>query len=141
MRMTSFSATRRYVNGGVVHLDLAGEVRGAADANDLAMLIFDALMLDFADELIIDLDAVGFLDAAGVGALVCGYEAAVECRVVYRVVHAREQPRQALLATGMLEVLADSQDIGAVLLALVTLPDPKLPDGRLTVLPAKDQRP
>jgi anti-anti-sigma regulatory factor len=92
------------VDGAVVHLDLAGEVRGTATANQLATLIVDAVVVDIADELIIDLGAVGFLDAAGVWALFCGYETALQCGIVYRVVHAGGQPCRAFLAIGILDV-------------------------------------
>jgi anti-anti-sigma factor len=136
---SSFSATKRCVNGAVVQLDLVGEVRGTA-VHQLATLILDAIVVDLADELVIDLDAVGFLDPAEVWALICGYEAAVECGTLYRVVNARDQVHHALEATGMMDVLADSQDIGAVLLALLTLPDPGCPDTHVSALPARGQQ-
>jgi len=129
MTVTAFSATKRCVNGAVVRLDLAGEVRGPV-LRQLATLIVDAVVVDLTDELVIDLDAVSFLDPAGVGVLIWGYEAAMDCGTLYRVVNPRDQVHRALAAIGMVDVLADSQDIGAVLLALLTLPDPDGPDRR-----------
>ena len=104
------------------------------------MLIIDAIVVDLADELVIDLGAVGFLDPAGVWVLIGGYEAAMDCGTVYRVVNARDQVHHALDAIGMVEVLADSQDVGAVLLALAALPDPGCPDGQASVLPPRGYR-
>ena len=129
MAVTAFSATKRCVNGEVVRLDLAGEVRGPV-VHQLATLIVDAVVVDLPDELIIDLDAVSFLDTTGVGVLIWGYGAAMDCGTLYRVVNARDQVHHALAAIGMVEVLADPQDIGAVLLALLTLPNPDGPDRR-----------
>ena len=58
----------------------------------LAMLTIEATVVDVADELVIDLQAVSFLDPAGVRMLLVGYEAAMECGTVYRVVNAPQQP-------------------------------------------------
>lgn len=121
--VTAFAAAKRYVDGVVVQLDLAGEVRGAG-VYQLVALICDVIVDDVADELIIDLDAVNSLDPVGVWVLICGYEVTMECGIVYRVLNPRGQARQALQAAGMLEVLADSEDVGAMLLALASLPDP-----------------
>jgi anti-sigma B factor antagonist len=137
--VTSFSATKRCVNGGVFRLDLVGEVRGAA-VDQLATLMIDAIVVDRAEELVIDLDAVSFLDAAGVWTLICGYAAAVEGDTLYRVVNARDQVHNSLQATGMLDVLADSQDVAAILLALLALPDPGYPDTHVSGLPGRGQQ-
>jgi anti-anti-sigma factor len=124
MTVRSFSAHKHGAGSAGVRLDLAGEVRGTA-ANNLAVIVLDAIVVDSADEVYVDLDAVTYLDGAGVLALVCGYVAAVECGTTYRVVNARGQVYRALQATGTLDALADSEDLGALLLALLTLPPVK----------------
>ncbi len=116
--------TRRCVDGAVVRLHLAGEVRGPA-AGQLLALVLATVVVERADDLVIDLDAVGFLDPTGVWALLYGYGAAVEYGTVYRVLNAHGQPHRALRATGMLDVLRDSQDTGAALVALALLPRPR----------------
>jgi anti-anti-sigma factor len=121
MMVRSFSANKRCLGGASVRLELAGDVRGAV-AELLTPMIFDAIVADWADELHVDLDAVTYLDSAGVMALVCGYVAAVECGSVYRVVNARGQVLRTLEAIGVMEVLANSEDLGALVLALLTLP-------------------
>jgi anti-anti-sigma regulatory factor len=84
--------------------------------------------MDFADEVVVDLDAVRALDTAGVCVLIWAHHAAVEWGSVYRVVNAHGQVHRALLATGMQAVLADSEDIGALLLALLALPPASIQD-------------
>jgi anti-sigma B factor antagonist len=121
MMPRSFSANKRCVSGASVRLELAGDVRGMV-AELLTAMILDAIVTDLADEVHVDLDGVTFLDHSGVLALVCGYVAAVEFGTAYRVVNAREQVHRTLRATGVLDALADSNDLGALLLALLTLP-------------------
>jgi anti-anti-sigma regulatory factor len=59
-----------------LRVDLAGDLRGAAVVEVLLMLL-EAIVVDRADELVIDLDAVACLGSAGLAALVCGYVTAV----------------------------------------------------------------
>ena len=125
--MTAFAAGDRSVDGGGVRLELCGDLRGAV-VNQVATLILDAVVVDLVDELIVDLDGVGFVDTAGLRVLLGCYEVAIECGTLYRVINAHGQVHDALAAIGMVDVLADSEDIGAVLLALAILPDPGGPD-------------
>ncbi len=53
-----------------------------------------------------------------------GYVNAIEYGTTCRVVNAHDHVRKALQATSILEVLADSDDIGSLLLALLALPAP-----------------
>ncbi|WP_157631905.1 STAS domain-containing protein [Catelliglobosispora koreensis] len=122
--MRSFSVNKRCVGGSSVRLELAGDVRGVA-AEQLTPMILEAIVAGWADELHVDLDAVTYLDGAGVLALVCGYVAAVECGSAYRVVNARGQAQRTLEATGVVEMLADSEDLGALVLALLSRPPRK----------------
>lgn len=122
-----FTSTKQYVTDTVVRLQLAGEVRGPK-VNQLGMSIIESIVMDFADEVVVDLDAVRALDTAGVCVLIWAHHAAVEWGSVYRVVNAHGQVHRALLATGMQGVLADSEDIGALLLALLALPPASIQD-------------
>jgi anti-anti-sigma regulatory factor len=75
--------------------------------------------VDRPDELIIDLDAVVRLSTGTLAALICGYVTAIEYGTSYRVVNAHDEVRQAMQATGTLDMLADSEDTGALLLAVL----------------------
>lgn len=121
--MRQFTASKFHGDGANVRLDFAGDIRGDA-SSQLATMVLEALFVDLADELQVDLGAAGYLDRAGVAALVSGYVAAVESGAIYRVVNARGQVQRTLRAKGLLDMLADSQDLGALLLALLTMPPP-----------------
>ena len=83
-------------------------------------MILEAIIVDLADELIIDLDAVVCLSVAGLEALIAGYRTAIEYGTSYRVVNAHALGRRGMLTTETLDMLADSNDIGALLLALLS---------------------
>lgn len=101
-----------------VRLDLAGEIVGAAVAH-VRLMILEAIIIDRPAELVIDLNAVSWLSAPGLAALVCGYVTAVDYGTSYRVVNAHAEVRRTMQATGTLDMLADSDDIAALLLALL----------------------
>lgn len=82
-------------------------------------MLLEVIVVDRPDELIIDLDAVVRLSTAALAALICGYVAAIEYGTSYRVVNAHGEVRQAMQATGILDMLADSDDTRALLLALL----------------------
>lgn len=113
----------RLVGDAVILLDLAGELRGA-DVVTLQGMIFEAILGRLPDELVVNLDGVSFLSGEGRWVLVSGYVVAIEYGVSYRVVNARDQARSTLEVNRTLDVLADSDDLGALVAALLTLPAP-----------------
>jgi len=90
----------------------------------LQTMIFGAITEEWADELIVDLDGVDFLGAEGHWVLVSGYVVAVEYGTTYRVVNAGGQVLAGLQANRTSDMLADSHDLGALLLALLSRPAP-----------------
>ena len=106
-------------DGGTVTLRLVGNLQGGV-ACRLALIAVEVLVVDRPDVLVIDLGAVSSIGAAGVEALVLGYAVAIEHGTVYRVVGAHGQVRRTLQTTGVLDVLADSEDIGSLVLALLS---------------------
>jgi Low affinity iron permease len=62
---------------------------------------------------------VSWLDEAGLTALVWGYAAAIDYGSTYRVINSQGRVRRVLRATGTLDVLADSDDLGALLVAVL----------------------
>jgi anti-anti-sigma regulatory factor len=82
---------------------------------------------DPLDALLVDLDAVVALDVAAVTALMAGYAAAVEWGTVYRVQGSHDPVRCVLDDAGVLDVLADSDDLAALLVAVLRLPYPDDP--------------
>jgi anti-anti-sigma regulatory factor len=113
-------------DGRVVRLDLVGDLRQTA-AEPLCSALVTMLEAEPLDELLVGLDAVVALDVAGVTALMAGYVAAVDCGTVYRVRGAHGPVRRVLHDTGTLDVLADSDDLAALLLAVLKLPEPDNP--------------
>jgi anti-anti-sigma regulatory factor len=91
---------------------------GAA-AVQLRLMLLEAIVVDRPDELIIDLDAVVRVRADGLSALIGGYVTAIEYGTSYRVLNAHDEVRQAMLDTGTLDILADSDDTGALLLVML----------------------
>jgi anti-anti-sigma factor len=118
--VTSWATVHRG-DGAGVRLDLGGDLCGTAVAR-LRLVLLEVIVVDRPDELIIDLDVVRCLSVTGVGALMCGYVTAIEYGTSYRVVNAHGEVRHAMLATGTLDVLTDSDDTGALLAIMLTLP-------------------
>jgi hypothetical protein len=79
------------------------------------------ILIDKPDELQISLDAVSDLIDPGVLALMSGYVVAIDYGTQYRVMRARNQVRAGLRALGILDALRDSDDLGALLLAVLTV--------------------
>ncbi|MCW6008221.1 hypothetical protein K1W54_27300 [Micromonospora sp. CPCC 205371] len=112
--------TRR-VGDASISLDLVGELRGP-DVVTLQTMIFQAIIEGLADELVVDLDGVDFLGADGHQVLVSGYVVAAEYGTTYRVINARAQVLATLQANQTADMLADSRDLGALLLAVLSRP-------------------
>ncbi|MCU1685936.1 MAG: hypothetical protein JWQ81_6675 [Amycolatopsis sp.] len=91
------------------------------------LLITEAILLHRPDALVIDLRHVVALSITGIRTLLTGYLTAIDRGTSYRVLHAHGQARHIMLATGTVDVLADSDDLGALLLAVLALPAPSAP--------------
>ena len=94
------------VSDAVLRLAIIGEV----DVNTAAILIDTTTKLITAGhitELIIDLDAVTFLDAAGISSLVRGHNVAAACDVAHRVTNAHDRVYKVLDITGVLRLLTE----------------------------------
>jgi anti-anti-sigma factor len=105
-------------DSGTVTLRLVGELQGGV-ARRLALTAVEVLVVDRPDVLVIDLGAVCSIGPVGVEVLVLGYAVAIEHGTVYRVVDAHGQVRRVLESAGVLDVLADSEDVGSLVLALL----------------------
>jgi len=113
-----FTLTRYQLGSHVIMLDVAGEIRGAAVAQ-LELTLLEVIIADFPRELIIDLHAATWLSSTGVNALVTGYTVAIEYGTLYRVINADHDVRHALEVAGVHDLLTNSDDVGALVLALL----------------------
>jgi anti-anti-sigma regulatory factor len=104
-----------------VWLDLVGDLRGSV-AEPLRATVVQTIEVHQPDRLLIGLDTASDIDTAGVMALMAGYLAAIGHGTSYHVTGARGRVRRVLQTAGILEVLADSDDLGALLLALMLRP-------------------
>jgi anti-anti-sigma factor len=100
-----------------VRLDLAGDLHGAAVAQ-LRLRLLESIIAERSDDLIIDLDAVTCLSPAALATLIVGCVTAIDYGTSYRVINAHDNVRRVIEASGTADLLADSDDIGALLLAL-----------------------
>jgi anti-anti-sigma factor len=117
----SWSVTEHHDSPRAIRLDLAGDLRGAA-VEPLRLKIVHTITDSQPDELSLNLNAVTGLDPSGAAALMAGYLTAIEHGTIYRVVGARGMVHRVLDATGTLEVLADSNDLASLLLAVLRSP-------------------
>ncbi|WP_329064306.1 STAS domain-containing protein [Amycolatopsis sp. NBC_01480] len=117
----TFSVAIHHDSDTDMRVDVAGCVLGAA-AIDLQLLITEVILLERPDTLVINLHDVTALSIAGMHALLTGYATAIDYGTSYRVLHASGQARYVLRATGTLDMLADSDDLGALLLAVLARP-------------------
>jgi len=122
----TFSATIQPSGTADLRLDVRGQVLGAA-ATALEVLIIEAIVVRLPDTFLISLRHATALSIPGVRALLTGYITAVDYGTFYRVLHARGSVHHVLRATGTLEVLADSEDLGALMVARLALPSPGKP--------------
>lgn len=116
----TFTCTEHHSDGGVAFLEPVGDISTAA-AWQLWLMISEAILASKPDELHISLDAVSDLSDPGVHALMSGYIVAIDYGTRYRVMGARNQVRAGLQALGILDALGDSDDLGALLLAVLTM--------------------
>ncbi len=117
----TFSGHTHHGVGGVTRVNPAGDIRGAA-VGRLHMMLIEVILVDLPAHLIVDLGAVTYLSHPGIVMLAHSCGTAVEYGTGYRVVGARDQARQALHDSGVHEWLADSEDLGALVLALLAQP-------------------
>ena len=103
--MNAAFAVHKYENGdGVVRLAVSGEIDN--DLSDaLSTIIINSAEQDGTADLVIDLQRVSFLSAAGISALLSGRAAALARGRGFSVVNARGIVRHALLAVGLERVL------------------------------------
>jgi anti-anti-sigma regulatory factor len=116
-----FAASARSECCGVVRLDLCGELRGAAVVR-LRFALVELIAVARPDELLVNLARLASLDVTGAGALMSGYVIAIDYGTSYRVVNVPDQVHPVLQDLGLLEILTGSDDIGTLLLALLTCP-------------------
>ncbi|WP_328450241.1 STAS domain-containing protein [Amycolatopsis sp. NBC_00438] len=119
----TFTMTVRRNSCGSIELVLTGEMLGSAPPS-LRSRLSDLITVDRPETLLIDLQQVTAISSAGIHALVFGYTIAVDHGTSYRVRHARGQVRRVLQLAGVLEMLTDSDDLGALLLATINLEEP-----------------
>lgn len=117
----SFSATTHYDGDPRIRLDVAGQVLGGA-ADDLRLLITEVVLVDRPDTLLTNLHHVTALGVTGIAALLTGYLTAMDYGTSYHLLDAHGQARDVLQATGIIDMLADNNDLGALLLAVLACP-------------------
>lgn len=125
----TFSAVIHHEGGTDMRLDVTGQVMGRA-AIDLQVLITKVINGEQPDALVVNLQGVIGLCGSGLHALIAGYLAAIDQGTSYSVVHAQGQARHVLQATGTMEMLTDSNDLGALLLAVLAHPVTNTPSPR-----------
>jgi anti-anti-sigma factor len=101
-----------------IRLAIVGAVQGTA-AGRVRSALAHLITVTRPDLLRVDLAGVSWLDEAGLSALVWGYAAAIDYGSTYRVINSRGDVRHLLRATGILDVLTDSDDLGALLIAVL----------------------
>ncbi|UOZ03337.1 STAS domain-containing protein [Amycolatopsis sp. WQ 127309] len=128
----TFSLAVRADSSRDVLIAVSGDVVGVAPADLLARIVA-VIELQHPETLRVSLAGVTALGSAGIHALLGGYTSAVENGTTYHVQHAIGPVRRILDLAGVREMLADSNDVGALLLAKLRLRDP--------VSPASDEAP
>ncbi len=106
---TPFTVDKRHAGDGVVRLLIAGEV-DRVTSDSVRTAIGDALLGRDVRELVVDLRHVGFLDAAGVRALLGGFQSATRHRCGYRVANAQGMVRHVLDLTRLSDLFRVSSD-------------------------------
>ncbi|MEV6905288.1 STAS domain-containing protein [Amycolatopsis sp. NPDC051372] len=119
----AFSIDIRSRAVGTLQVNVRGPVVGYT-ADELRAVITEAIELRNPNELLVNLWDVTILSSAGVSALLAGYVASVDWGTSYRVTEIRGQPRALLQAVGVLDMLADSNDLGALVLAVIACSEP-----------------
>jgi anti-anti-sigma regulatory factor len=114
----AFSVSTYRAGSTALQLDVHGQVLGAA-ADRLKALVIDTIMTTQLDTFVINLHYATAIDITGTHALLAGYITAIEHGTRYHALYAHGPVRDALRATGILDVLVDSEDLSALLLAVV----------------------
>lgn len=120
----TFSVTTHYDGDSDIRLDVTGAVLGSAAA-ELRLLITKLTLIDRPNTLLVNLQDVTALGVTGIEALLTGYLTAMDYGTSYQVLRAHGQARDVLQATGIIDMLADSDDLGALLLAVLAFPAPQ----------------
>ena len=100
----NISISRHQIHEGVVRLCVTGEV-DLATSDLLAVTIHDAITAGHLERLVVDLDKVTFLDAAGVHALVAGHRLAAKHGVTYLVTHPHDEVGRTADISGVASTL------------------------------------
>lgn len=103
-----FTTTTHRGASGIVCLAAAGEV-DLDTSGVLHEAIRDVLSVDGVTELVVDLDAVTFLDAAGISALLTAQQQAAQSAVGYRIVNPHGIVHRVLDITGTLALLTPTR--------------------------------
>ncbi|MFJ7215064.1 STAS domain-containing protein [Amycolatopsis sp. NPDC098790] len=109
-----------------LELDLTGEMLGNAPAR-LQSRIASLIAEDHPERLVVDLAELTALSSDGIHALLSGYSTAVGHGVHYQVRHAHGEVRRVLQLADVHDVLADSNDHGALAAAVRRLDKPVPP--------------
>jgi anti-sigma B factor antagonist len=91
-------ATRRLVLTGEIDLGSAKELREAIQA---------AVVNRAVHTVIVDVDAVSFIDSTGIACLISGRQLADACATTYTVANPRDLVRRVLEITGVLAYLGE----------------------------------
>ncbi len=116
-----FSTTVRSSSDIGLRLAVAGAVTGPATVL-LRKQIVSVIVLNLPPLLVVDLHHAAELSLAGVNTLLTGYTTAIDWGTSYQVLHARGSVLDILHDTGTSDILADSDDLGALLEAVLFLP-------------------
>ncbi len=107
--MASFAARAEPAADGTLRVLVAGEL-DMATADPLLRVLVDAMRVDHACQVVVDLSEVSFLDATGIGVLLSAHSAALERGCRLRVLGAGGMVRKVLEITGVQEVLRTKAD-------------------------------
>ncbi|MFE9750223.1 STAS domain-containing protein [Saccharothrix saharensis] len=100
---------------------MVGHLR-SLEAHRLGSTLVRTIVVDLPDRLQVDLQSVVSIDFAGVHALLSRYATAIEYGTRYRVADSDPEVGRVLRATDTFDLLGDSEDLGALLLAVLTRP-------------------
>jgi anti-anti-sigma factor len=98
--LADFSMTQSSTDAGAVTLRLYGEI-DLNDRDSLRNRLIAIIDIDHADQLLVDLDGVTFLDCSGIGALIAGRNAAQAAGSRYEVRNPRGFVSTILWACGV----------------------------------------
>lgn len=102
--VTPFAVSKHDDGAGTSRLEITGALD--QDTSDgLVTLIQNAARQDGVTDLVVDLQHVTFLAAAGVRALLSGRDVAMDHRCAYRVINARDTVHAVLAFSGVVGAL------------------------------------